>query len=742
MNGYLKIKTKLDNSEIDKDVEQLESKIKKLQEDNSNASIEQNSLQKEIDSYDQLTENAQKYKKELERINDEKAKVQSSLEMLNSPDANTNKKTELVKGNVYSTDIRTGLNQYQTANQLNELNNEAERLQTKYQVANNELNKQAPKIDKIYVKLTKVKAKQSENNTKILEYKRRIDSIKLNKIQSGLDNVGKKMQNSISKLGRMAMAVFGIRTAFSAVRQAINAVSQYNPKIAADFEYMRYCIANLLTPAIQGLVKLLYTVLSYINAIASAWFGINLFGNASVKNFQKMQKSIGGSAKSAKEIQKSLQGFDEMNILQDNSSNSGGGASSPSMDLSGIQGNVPQWLKWIMDNRDLMLQIIAGVVAGIIALKLGLTSIQALGIGIAVAGIVSLIQNIITFIQDPSWENFSNILLSISMILAGIALAIGGTFGTAIASIAAIIAGIAIIIQGVMNYLNDPTWENFINILGGIMLVVGAVLLLIGGIPALITGIILLVAAIGLAIYKHWDEVCQLLGQVGQWIYDNVIMPVWNFIQGCIDWIVAGMKFLLSVFEGICTALTGVLLAPFETLWEMVNGVFNGIKQILQGIANVFRGIFSGDIRTVLLGFKQIFKGIFDSLWAIAKAPLNLIIRGINSLIRGANRIKFDVPDWVPGIGGKQFGFHISEIPLLAKGGVISQPTTAVIGEAGREAVVPLENNLEWLDILATKIANKIDAGSGSYIINMDSRTIQRGIARRQQELAFAKNGR
>lgn len=55
---------------------------------------------------------------------------------------------------------------------------------------------------------------------------------------------------------------------------------------------------------------------------------------------------------------------------------------------------------------------------------------------------------------------------------------------------------------------------------------------------------------------------------------------------------------------------------------------------------------------------------------------------------------------------------------------------------------MPLENNLEWLDMLATKIASKIEAGGGSYILNIDGRTVQRGIAKRQQELAFATNGR
>lgn len=79
----------------------------------------------------------------------------------------------------------------------------------------------------------------------------------------------------------------------------------------------------------------------------------------------------------------------------------------------------------------------------------------------------------------------------------------------------------------------------------------------------------------------------------------------------------------------------------------------------------------------------------------------------------------------------------------MARGGVINQPTQAIIGEAGKEAVVPLENNMEWLDLLANKLASKINSsGGGYYIINLDGRTIQRGIARKQQELAFAKNGR
>ena len=714
MNGYLKIKTKIDNSGVDKDISELENKIKKLQTDNSSKSQEANIMQREIDNYKKMQQKADEYKSKIDTLNKERE-------------------------NIFSGNITRKLSDEQLP-EYGRIVTELESVRNKYAQTTSEIDKQQPKIEKMYITLDKIKAKQSENNTKISEYKSKIEQIKTDSIQNSLSGIGNKLTGQISTIGKMAMAVLGIRTAWGAVRSAISMVSQYNKQISTDFDYMRYCIASMLAPAIQGLIKLLYTVLSYVNAISSAWFGINLFGNASVKNFKKMQSSAGGTAKSAKEIQKSLQGFDEMNVLQDNSSKDGsGGVSSPSIDLSGIQGEIPKWLQWIIDNKDIVLAALAGMLAGITALKLGFTGIQALGIGIMVVGIVTLIENIIKLINDPSWENFSNVLLSLSIVIAGLALAIGGTLGVTLAGIAALIAGVALIIQGVISYLNDPSWENFGTILAGIAIVVGAVLLLIGGIPALITGIILLVAAIGLAIYKHWDEVKAVLGKVGQWIYDNVIVPVGNFIKACIDSIISNFKFLLSIAEGIFTAVLGVIIAPFQVLWDTVKNVFNGVKTILQGILTVFKGIFTGDMKTVLSGFKQIFKGVFDSLWSIAKAPLNLIIKGINALIKGANKIHFDMPNWVPGIGGKTFGINIPQIPLLAKGGIISQPTQAIIGEAGREAVVPLENNMEWLDILADKLANKIGT-SGPTNVYLDGRLIQRQIAKKNEQFAFATN--
>lgn len=651
LDGYLKIKTKLDNSDVDKGITELENKIKKLETDNSDLSTEQNGLQQELNKYEKLQQEADSYKQKIKELNTQKEDMFKS-----NPSLAVSKDTS------------------EYAN----IKEQITQMQQKYMQANNEIDKQAPKIEIVRSKLDKIKTKQTENNAKIQQFKQKIEQINLNKVQKGIDNVGKNIQKSIGKLGKMSMAVVGIRTAFSAVRQAINAVAQYNPQIAANFEYMRYCIANLLAPAVQWIVKLLYTALSYINAIANAWFGINIFGNASVKNFQKMQKSAGGTAKSAKEIQKSLQGFDEMNILQDSNSSSGGsGVSTPNIDLSNMQGEIPQWLEWIIDNKDLILATISGIVAGLLGFKMlnlaaslgfienHLLGIKSIGIGVMVAGIILLIQSVIKYLNDPSWENFGKIIISIGVALLGLAL------------------------------------------------IIGSVPLAIGAAIAIIIGLIV----------SNWENIKQ-------------------FLQNGIDWLNSKVDWIRENFGILGEGIYKIFTAILQELLNIFDDVFKGIKEILDGIFKVFKGIFTGDIKTVLEGFKQIFIGIFDSLWGIVKGILNLIIRGINTLIRGANKIHFDIPDWVPGFGGKKFGFNIQQIPLLAKGGVVSQPTQAIIGEAGKEAVVPLENNLEWLDILATKIANKIDASGGSFIINMDSRTIQRGIAKRQQELAFAKNGR
>lgn len=671
IDGYLKIKTKLDNKDIDKDIAELENKIKKLQEDNSKSSTEQNLLQKELDNYQELQANADRYRQKIKELNEEK-----NLMFKNNPA------------------LAVSVDTPEYAN----INSQISDMKLKYSQTAIEIDKQAPKIEKVYAKLDKVKAKQTENNAKIQQFKDKIESIKANNIKNSIDGIGKSITGQISKIGKMAMAIVGIRTAWSTVRRIVSLVSQYNPQISTDLQYMGYCIANIVAPAVQWLTRLLYTALSYINAIMQAWFGINIFANSSAKSFKKMQNSAGGTAKSAKEIQKSLQGFDEMNILQDNSGSTGGGTgvSTPSMDLSSMQGEVPEWLKWIIDNKDLILAVLAEITTGLISVKIfGLKPIEASGIVLLISGIVYTIQNLIKYLKDPSWGNFGGIIQGVGVAIMGLAV-------------------------------------------------------LIGSVPLAVAGAIVLIIG---TITKYWEEIKSFfqsgidwLASKSDWIHEmfgdtigNIYDMFVNNLQYLLNFFDNIFTMIKGIFDGFIMFIKGVFTGDWKMAWEGIKRIFtsiwNGIKGVFFTVWNSIKSVVATVGKTVGDIIAKTFKAVVNAVLSTIEKILNTPIRAINSLIGTINN--------VPGINlGKLSTFNL---PRLAKGGIISQPTQAIIGEAGAEAVMPLENNLGWLDILADKLVSRMGSmrsGGSSYIIQLNGRTIQRGMAKQQQELAFATNGR
>lgn len=173
------------------------------------------------------------------------------------------------------------------------------------------------------------------------------------------------------------------------------------------------------------------------------------------------------------------------------------------------------------------------------------------------------------------------------------------------------------------------------------------------------------------------DKINLILTTIGNYVqlmWQMRIKPVLQFAMG----------FLKTLFQYIIT-VAGDLIDVFAGIIEFVSDVFAGDWEAAwEDIVDVFKGIFN----TIV----DVFEGI------------------INSIISGINNISIDVPDWVPGIGGKTYGFDIEEIdiPRLATGGITNGPTKAIIGEAGREAVLPLENNTEWMDVLADKVTPNV----------------------------------
>lgn len=206
-------------------------------------------------------------------------------------------------------------------------------------------------------------------------------------------------------------------------------------------------------------------------------------------------------------------------------------------------------------------------------------------------------------------------------------------------------------------------------------------------------------------------------------IYNKVAQPAINFL----------LKVLAPAWAYMSTIVIGTLGNLLKFIW----GFVGGILKALGGLIDFTRGIFTGNWRLAWNGVKSIFSGVFSSLTSIVKFAINSIINSINGLFAGLNKVK--VPDFVPKIGGR--GFSIPRIPKLARGGIVDRPTAAIFGEAGREAVVPLERNTEWIDKLATKINVASGGQPVNLVVKLGEETIFKKFVDFQKDKQFESNG-
>lgn len=202
-----------------------------------------------------------------------------------------------------------------------------------------------------------------------------------------------------------------------------------------------------------------------------------------------------------------------------------------------------------------------------------------------------------------------------------------------------------------------------------------------------------------------------------------------NFISPLIDWFVNLLGPKIAYIVNFLVDIFGSMIAGIS---DLIQSLF----KILGGIVDFITGIFTGNWKKAWQGVVDVFGGIFDGIRALIRTPLNYIIDSINAVIRGLSSLKIDIPDWVPGFGGKTWGINIPTIPKLAKGGIVDSPTLAMIGEAGKEAVVPLENT-SFVDKLASALGTAVMAAmqfssgsnnnnTGDVIIQLDGTTLAR----------------
>ena len=165
----------------------------------------------------------------------------------------------------------------------------------------------------------------------------------------------------------------------------------------------------------------------------------------------------------------------------------------------------------------------------------------------------------------------------------------------------------------------------------------------------------------------------------------------WNVVAGIGTAVTsafgAAMAFLTSPI-GLVILAIGALIGIGVLLYKNWDTVKMYAVQLGTFLSGVWNSI-STAVGNFINGIKEKFLSGFSALVGIIKAPINGVISLINGAINGINGISVDIPDWVPGFGGKHFGLMLPTMPLLAKGGFTNGASIA--GEAGTEAVISFD---------------------------------------------------
>lgn len=354
---------------------------------------------------------------------------------------------------------------------------------------------------------------------------------------------------------------------------------------------------------------------------------------------------------------------------------------------------------------------------------------------------------------------------------ASLATALSGAFGILpqiFASIVMAVNPVNVIIGAVIATVVD-LWQksksfrdDIVSILGNIATIVQKVFLnIVAPIIDTVGGIIKdFVDTVLKPLWNAWENVFQsIMGLLSDFL--KFATPIFSTILDILGPIFKlALTLLRGVFDMVFAAIRGIIERADKTICERVNNIreffrnlgewmegtfgfkwknvfetvknvvkafrdymgpiINSLEVIFMGLTNFISGVFSGNWRRAWFGVRQIFEGIVSGLSNIFKAPLNFMIDGINKFLSSIGKIK--IPDWVPGVGGK--GFSIPRIPRLAKGGIVSASTIANIGEAGTEAVIPLQRNTQGLDMIAEKISERLslsqnDGTGATYVIKL-----------------------
>lgn len=431
-------------------------------------------------------------------------------------------------------------------------------------------------------------------------------------------------------------------------------------------------IVNAVTPLLKTLVSWLTTAANAITAFFAALAGKGSYKKA-VASTGELSSNLGGAADNAKEAKKELMGIDELNVMSDNNTGGSGGSGSSDLgykyedvpiDMNSFTGQLALTVRDVLfDWSDLTPEQIAEKCFAAIPTIAGMVVGGTVGglPGVIIGGLVGLTLGIladnIIFNHDGelSTSEILDMVLSVLLMMGFAAIGIslgGGAVGAALG--AEIGLGLSLLVKDVdveamASWNSMNLFEKFLTFLGGI----------VGGLIAFSLGTGVAGAALGAAIgieLMLWVKGLDLsdvgwLQDVKRWLWDDGILAILN-------------------------ELNYLIIQPIKSVCYKIVSKFNDLKSRLSNIVKNIKSLFHFEFHMPTLRLPHI-----QVTWQDAGAIA-------------------------------QF-FGISQLPHLsvawyAKGGIVDGATLIGAGEQGKEAIVPLERNTQWVNMVARELADML----------------------------------
>lgn len=700
-DGAIVFKTKIDNSDVQKDLDRVKRDIDKSQKSIAESESAKLPLVKQAE---QLKAKLQEARQELAFFKEEQAAAQAAMQPGSS------------------------LEDYMAAND-------------RLPALNAAVDEQRRKVDGLEKEWTQVNGKITQYNQQIAQAQGALEEQKtkagelakqLSKGGTNMSGAMEKAQKSAAKFKKRLASIVSQVFVFTLVSKALQGVTQYmgkalksNKEFTAELAKLKGAlltafqpIYELLVPALMALMRIATSVVTAVARVAS------LLGGKSLSQYAKSAEALYDEAnaieeigEAAKKAQKNLAGFDEINQIGSNSAGidyphvDAGTPDFSAFDASAIKQQVDELVLYL-SSALLLIGMVLALSGANIPLGIGLMAIGAIGLATEVATNWDTVRQIISEQTDLILA-ISSILLIIGMILTltGVALPLG--IGLMVAGATGLAAPVAADWNSMRKILEEHA--ALIAGISGLLLVIGIILCFCGVLPLGIG--LIAVGAIGLATEAvvNWESI------------KGPIMSTLASLQAIASGasMVIGVLLLLSgAGIGLGLALIAAGMASSVVAWKLSD---NPITRFVKSIANT------------IIGF------------------VNQIIKAINSIFH----IKFSGltvsgVQLIPKIDMKLL--NIPQIPLLAQGAVLppNKPFMAMVGDQrhGTNIEAPLSTIQEAVAAVMQEFAAENMAGHEATVavlrqilsavlgIEIGDDVIGRAAARYNMEKAIAEGGR